>query len=345
MQALILAGGKGTRLRPLTVYTPKPIVPVVNRPFLLYQLDLLRDAGITEICLSLSYQPDKIEHVLGDGSDFGVKIRFTTEPSPLGTAGAYRFAAGSELATLVLNGDVLTNLDLAKVIRFHKEKKAAATIVLAPVPNPEAYGLVEADSEQNVLRFLEKPTQSDLQELKLNSINAGVYILEPEILKLVPKGENSSFEYDVFPSIIEKKMPFAAFDLGSSYWRDIGTCKSYLEAHHDYLKGKIPGVEMAESDRDGAATTATIDKHSVIGSACIIKPGAQISNSVLGTGVTVEEKAVIKDSVVWPHTRVSTSAEITGSIIGRGSHIGRNTTIGEGSVLGDKTSLPDYSLV
>jgi len=345
MQALILAGGKGTRLRPLTVYTPKPVVPVVNRPFLLYQLDLLRNAGITDICLSLSYQPDKIEHVLGDGSDFGVKIRFTTEPSPLGTAGAYRFAAGSDSPTLVLNGDVLTNLDLANVIKFHNEKKAAATLVLAPVTNPESYGLVEVDSDRNVRRFLEKPTQSDLQELKLNTINAGVYILEPEVLKLIPKEKNSSFEYDVFPAIIEKKMSFAAFDLGNSYWRDIGTCKSYLEAHHDYLMGKIPGVGVAESDRDGAATTATIDKHSVIGPACVIKPGAHITNSVLGTGVTVEEKAVIKDSVIWPHTRVSTAAEIKGAIVGRGSHIGRNTTVSEGSVLGDKTSLPDYSQV
>jgi NDP-sugar pyrophosphorylase family protein len=169
--------------------------------------------------------------------------------------------------------------------------------------------------------------------------------LEPEILELIPKGVNSSFEYDVFPAIIGKKMQFAAFDLGNSYWRDIGTCKSYLDAHHDYLMGKIPGVEIAESDREGAATTAIIDKHSVIGSACIIKPGAQIINSVLGAGVTVEEKAVIKDSVIWPHTRVSTSAEITGAIIGRGSYIGRNTTVGQGSVLGDKTSLPDYSRV
>jgi NDP-sugar pyrophosphorylase family protein len=169
--------------------------------------------------------------------------------------------------------------------------------------------------------------------------------LEPEVLKLIPKEKNSSFEYDVFPAIIEKKMSFAAFDLGNSYWRDIGTCKSYLEAHHDYLMGKIPGVGVAESDRDGAATTATIDKESVIGPACVIKPGAHITNSVLGAGVTVEEKAVIKDSVIWPHTRVSTAAEIKGAIVGRGSHIGRNTTVSEGSVLGDKTSLPDYSQV
>ena len=345
MHALILAGGKGTRLRPLTVYTPKPIVPVVNRPFLLYQLDLLRKAGITDVCLSLGYKPDKIEHSLGDGSEFGVKIRFTTEPNPLGTAGAYGFAATSDSPTIVLNGDVLTNLDLTKVVQFHKDRKAVATIVLAPVANPASYGLVEVDEEQNVRRFLEKPTQKDIEESQLNTINAGIYILEPEILELIPKGENRSFEYDVFPMIVEKKMVFSAFNLANSYWRDIGTCQSYLAAHHDYLEGKIPGVEVAESDRDGAATTSILDKRSVIGSACVIKPGAQIINSVLGVGVTVEEKAVVKDSVIWPHTRVLASAEITGAIVGRGSHIGRNAIVGEGSVLGDKTSLPDYSRV
>jgi len=345
MQALILAGGKGTRLRPLTVYTPKPIVPVVNRPFLRYQLDLLRKAGIVDICLSLNYQPDKIEHVMGDGSEFGVNIRFVTEPSPMGTGGAYRFAASADTPTLVLNGDILTDLDISRVIKFHKDRKAVATIVLVPVANPEAYGLVETDKDQNVRRFLEKPTKQDIEELGLNTINAGIYLLEPEILKLIPKGENRSFEYDVFPTILEKKMPFTAIELKGDYWRDIGNCKSYLEAHHDCLAGRIRGAEIERSNGADVATSATVDKSSVLGAGCVIKPGAQVINSVIGPGVSVEEKAVIKDSVIWSHARISTSAEISNAIIGRGSHIGRNSVVGEGSVLGDKASLPDYSRV
>jgi mannose-1-phosphate guanylyltransferase len=345
MQALILAGGKGTRLRPLTVYTPKPIVPVVNRPFILYQLDVLRRAGITEITLSLSYQPDKIEHLLGDGSDYGVNIRFVTEPSPMGTGGAYRFGVASDAPTLVLNGDILTDLDISKVIAFHKKRKASATVALTPIANPEAYGLVETDQEHNVLRFLEKPRPEEIADLAINTINVGVYILEPEILGLIPRGENRSFEYDVFPEILRRRMKFVAFTLNGDYWRDIGTCQSYLEAHYDYLNGKISGFELEKTESSEIATAAAVDKRSILGPGCIIKPGAQVRNSVIGAGVTIEEKAIVENSVIWPHSRISTQAEVRAAIIGRGGHIGRNAVVGEGTVLGDKASLPDYSRV
>jgi mannose-1-phosphate guanylyltransferase len=163
MQALILAGGKGTRLRPLTVYTPKPIVPVLNKPFLLYQIEILRRAGIKDITLSLSYQPDKIERLLGNGSEYGVNLRFITEPSPMGTGGAYKFAAEAiRETTVVFNGDILTDLDISKVVKFHTEKKAEATIVLTPVEDPSAYGLVETDNDLKVLRFREKPKPEEL---------------------------------------------------------------------------------------------------------------------------------------------------------------------------------------
>ena len=345
MQALILAGGKGTRLRPLTVYTPKPIVPVVNRPFILYQLDILKRAGITDITLSLSYQPDKLEHLLGDGSDLGFSIKYVTEPSPLGTAGAYRFAARADEPTIVVNGDILTDVDISKVLDFHRQKGAAATIVLAPVADPGAYGLVEIDDEQNVCRFLEKPKGGQVTANGIKTINAGIYVLEPEILKLIPKGENRSFEYDVFPEIIKKKISFSGFELSDEYWRDIGTCQSYLKAHHDFLDGRIKGFDLETTGVSEIATAAEVDKRSILGEGCVVKPGARVINSVIGAGVIIEEKAIVEDSVIWPHTRISTSAEIRGAIIGRGSHIGRNATVGEGSVLGDKASLPDYSRV
>jgi mannose-1-phosphate guanylyltransferase len=346
MHALILAGGKGTRLRPLTVYTPKPIVPLVNKPFLLYQIEILRKAGIKEITLSLSYQPGKIEQVLGDGSEFGVKLHFITEPSPMGTAGAYKFAAaGLRSTTIVLNGDVLTDVDVSTILKYHKEKHAEATIALAPVENPSAYGLVETDADGGVLRFREKPKPEELSELDINTINAGIYVLEPSILEMIPKDENRSFEYNVFPDILAGDKAFFAFNLETSYWRDIGTPESYLQAHHDFLAGRVGGFEIDRSGESEISPTAFIDDASVIAGDCTIKPNSRIVNSVIGAGVYIDEKAVIEDSVIWSHTRISTQAEIRNSLIARGCHIGRNTVVGDGSVLGDKASLPDYSRV
>ncbi len=346
MQALILAGGKGTRLRPLTVYTPKPIVPFLNRPFLLYQIEILRRAGIEDITLSLSYQPDKIEDILGDGSDYGVNLRFITEPAPMGTGGAYKFAA-SELSetTIVFNGDILTDLDIAGVIEFHKSKKATATIVLAPVENPSAYGLVETDAEGKVLRFREKPKPEELAELTINTINAGIYVLEPEVLDLIPAGENHSFEYNVFPDLLANEKAFYAYILKENYWRDIGNPQSYLRGHHDFLSGRIKGFNLEKSAKPEISHTAVVDKNSVIAEDCIIKPNARIINSVIGKGVLVEEKAVVENSVVWAHTRISHGAEIRGAIIGRSCHIGKNALVTEGAVLGDKTLLTDYTKV
>jgi NDP-sugar pyrophosphorylase family protein len=346
MQALILAGGKGTRLRPLTVYTPKPIVPLVNKPFLLYQIEILKRAGITDITLSLSYQPDKIEYLLGDGSDYGVNLNFITEPSPMGTGGAYKFASSSiNTTTVVLNGDILTDVDIAEIIAFHRKKKAEATIVLTPVENPSAYGLVQTDNNGKVLRFLEKPKPEQLAELNVNTINAGVYVLEPTILDRIPKDENRSFEYHIFPDLLANEKPFFAFTIKDNYWRDIGTPASYLSAHFDFLDKKLSGFDIEAAAGSDIATAAVIDRRSVIGEGCTIKPNARITNSVIGPGVHVEEKAVIENSVIWSHTRISSSAEVRDSIIGRGCHIGRNVTVGEQTVLGDKASLPDYSRV
>ena len=346
MQALILAGGKGTRLRPLTVYTPKPVVPVLNRPFLLYQIEILRRAGIKNITLSLNYQPDKIEHLLGDGAEYGVNLRYVTEPSPMGTGGAYKYAAEEiRETTVVFNGDVLTDLDVFKVIGFHQQKKADATIVLTPVENPSAYGLVETDEENRVLRFLEKPKQEELADLTTNNINAGIYILEPNVLDLIPAGENSSFEYNVFPELLRREKQFFAFVMQKNYWRDIGTPQSYLEAHLDFLSGEIKGFKIEKSAEADIATAAEVDKTSVIGEGCVIKPNAKIINSVLGAGVHVEEKAVVENSVVWSHTRVSNAAQIQNAVVGRSCHIGRNAVVSKGAVLGDKTSLTDYTKI
>jgi mannose-1-phosphate guanylyltransferase len=346
MKGLILAGGKGTRLRPLTVFTPKPIIPVVNRPFLLYQIEILRRAGISDITLSLSYQPDKIEAVLNDFDELGVDVRFITESTPMGTAGAFRLAVESDPeTTVVFNGDILTDTKLAKMIALHRERKADATIALVPVDDPSRYGLVETGKERNVLRFLEKPKPEELAVLNINTINAGIYILEPSVLDLIPKDENRSFEYNVFPTMLEKNIPFFGYVMENEYWRDIGTPEGYLAAHHDALAGMLTGFEIDRSGRADVATAANVDKISVLGEGCVIKPNVRIVNSVLGPGVHVEEKATVKNSVIWSHTRISGFADIKNSVIGRSCHIGRNTSVSAGTVLGDKASLPDYSKV
>lgn len=344
MQALILAGGRGTRLRPLTVYTPKPIVPMLNKPFLLYQIEMLREAGIYEITLSLSYQPDKIELLLGNGSGLGVSLRYITEPSPLGTGGAYKFAAGGYRdTTIVLNGDILTDLDLKKMVRLHKGKNADATIAVKRVDDPTNYGLVQTDEDGNVVAFTEKPAS----DVGAGTINAGIYILEPTILDLIAADENLSFEYDVFPQILERSMAFRAFFLKKEYWRDIGTPQSYWQAHMDLLSGKVlryPNGSSEDGDTD-VATHASVDKKSVIAKNCNIKSGATIINSVLGEGVVVEERAHIENSVLWSYTRVSAAAEVLDSVVGKSCHIGRNVSISPGNVIGDKSALTDYTQV
>jgi mannose-1-phosphate guanylyltransferase len=346
MQALILAGGKGTRLRPLTVYTPKPIVSVLNRPFLTYQLEILRRAGVTDIVLSLNYQPDKIEQILGDGSDFGVNLRYITEPSPMGTAGAYKFAA-KEISetTIVLNGDVLTDLDISAVIKQHNELKAEATIVLTPVENPSAYGLVETENDLRVKRFLEKPTPEQLSTLTTDNINAGIYIIEPSVLDLIPNGENYSFEYKLFPDLLARQRNFFAFVMNKNYWQDIGTPRSYLTAHHDFVSGKITGFNIDRTAKADVSHLANVDKTSILAADCIIKPNARIINSVVGKGVQIEDRAVIENSVIHSHTRIASGSQVRNSIVGRSCYVGKNCVVGENSVLGDKTSLTDYTQV
>jgi NDP-sugar pyrophosphorylase family protein len=346
MKALILAGGKGTRLRPLTVYTPKPIVPFLNKPFLLYQIEILRRAEILDITLSLNYQPHKIEQILGDGSDYGVNLQFITEPLPMGTGGAFKYACDSiRETTVVLNGDILTDADVSDIIKFHRKQQAEITIALASVENPTGYGLVETDETGKVLLFREKPKPEDIARLETKNINAGIYVLEPGILDVIPKGVNTSFEYNIFPDLLSRQKSFYAYILDGCYWRDIGTPQSYLDAHHDFFEGKIKRLEIEyTANNSDIAHTAIVDKSSIVGEDCIIKPNARIINSVIGAGVHIEEKALIENSVIWSHARISSAAHIENAVIGRSCYIGRNVSIG-GAVLGDKTSLTDYTQI
>lgn len=345
MKALILAGGKGTRLRPLTVYTPKPIVPLANRPFLFYQIEILARAGVTDITLSLGYQPNRIEDVIGDGRELGVSLSYVTEPSPMGTAGAYRFAAGKNPEKMiVLNGDILTDLDIASLLEFHSARGGEATIALATVDDASKYGLVITDDENRVREFREKPRPGE-SAADVNTINAGIYVLEPTIAESIAFGENASFEYQIFPSLLAEKRGFFAYQMSDCYWRDIGTHSNYLAANLDIIDGRIGGLDGQRIASADVATKAFIDDLSVVGDGCAIKPGARIIRSVLGPGVQVEEKAVIENSVIWQYSRIAASASLKGSIVGASSHIGRSSDIGTGRVLGDRAVIPDYSVL
>ncbi|MBI4481259.1 MAG: NDP-sugar synthase [Acidobacteria bacterium] len=343
IKAVILAGGKGTRLRPLTLNTPKPIVPVANIPFLFYQIDLIKRAGITEIILSLSYQPRKIRDIFGDGTRFGMTIRYTVESKPLGTAGAYKKAEHLlDDTTVVFNGDVLSDLDLSKVLKQHFRRQSVATIVLQGVSNPSMYGLVETARDGRVLRFVEKPKDD---EITCNTINAGIYILEPRVLDLAPPEQNFSFERELFPLLLEKGEKFNCF-ISGGYWIDIGTPAKYLQAHFDILAGKLglPHFDAAENPtRPKIKSDCRVDSKSLIGEGSIIKSAVQIENSVLGRGCFIEEGSIIKNSVLWDGTRVKRNASLDSCIVGKNCLIGEAAVVNKGSVLGDKTTLSDYS--
>ena len=342
MQALILAGGKGTRLRPLTMHTPKPIVPIANKPFLLYQLELLKRADVRDVILSLSYQPQKIEDKIGDGTDYNVRVSYAVEASPLGTAGAYRNAASmiSE-TTVVFNGDVLTDIDMNEVIRGHRERQAAATIVLAPVPNPTAYGLVETDKDGRVRRFLEKPKP---EEVTCDTINAGIYILEPRVLDYVPEGEPFMFEYGVFPKLLEHNEPFYSY-VWRGYWRDIGTASSFLQANLDVIAGRVELLPPTPPQRgEKFDESAEVEPPAVVDPGCTLKAGVRIVNSVISRNCYIEERARIENCVIRAGTRIGAGSSIRGTVIGKGCHIGRSVEI-KGAVLGDKSVLTDYSQI
>jgi NDP-sugar pyrophosphorylase family protein len=340
MQAVILAGGKGTRLRPLTIHTPKPIVPIVNRPFLLYQMDLLKGIDIHQVILSLSYQPRKIEEVLTDGSNLGMPISYLVEASPLGTAGAVKNAESQiKGTTLVFNGDILTDVDLSKVIDHHHSTEATATIVITPVDDPTGYGVVETGEDGRIMRFVEKPQR---EETRCNTINAGIYILEPAALNYIPEGRSFSFEYDFFPALLETGESFYAYTW-DGYWADIGTPEGYRRANLDVLGGRLKLYQPpARSSGEKFDSAAQINQLSSVDPSCVIKANARIKNSVIGPNCHIEEKAVIEDSVIWSATRISADAQVKESVIGKGCHIGRSAIL-NGAVLGDKSALTDYS--
>lgn len=349
MKAILLAGGKGTRLRPLTLHTPKPIVPIFDRPFLSYQIGLLKQLPeIDEVILSLNYQPRRLEETFGDGSGLGMRLRYVVEPSPLGTGGAIKYAAkGIDDTVVVFNGDVMTAVDVAAVVAQHKARKAKATIVLTPVDNPSAYGLVETDADGNVRRFLEKPSAN---EITCDTINAGIYVLEPDTFDRIPKDTPYSIERGYFPSLVERGETFVAY-VERGYWIDIGTPEKYRDVHRDIFAGRCPlGPVGIASGQPVVAPDAKVEPGAILEGPCfldagvVVKAGAKVgANTVLGRSVLVEEGAQVNGAIVWPNARIGRDATVGAALVGRSCYIGKNADVGPQAILGDKTTLSDFT--
>ena len=340
MKAVILAGGEGTRLRPLTLQVPKPVVPIANVPFLGYQLDLLRRHGISEAILSLGYRPDRIEAELGDGSRFGIRLRYVVEQSPLGTGGAFKNAEPFlDGPAVVFNGDILCDFDLTEILRSHRRRSAAATLTLTRVDNPSAYGLVETGGDGRVARFLEKPGRD---QVTCDTINAGLYVLEPEVLKTIPAGVNTSFERTVFPGLVAGGRPVFAY-ISPGYWIDIGTPQKYLQAHRDIFEGRFapPAAAFRFSPAgppDPAGCSALV-RNSVVAASARLGSQSRILGSAVDRDCQVGDGAIIEDSVLWKGVQVGEGARLRGCILGNGCRIGSHAVVGDGVVLGDDSRL------
>jgi NDP-sugar pyrophosphorylase family protein len=314
----------------------------------MYQLDQLRQVPeITEVILSLNYQPRRIEETFGDGEALGIKISYAVEPQPLGTGGAIKFSAQTvQDSVIVLNGDVLQQIDLRSVIARHRERKAKATIVLTPVDNPTAYGLVETDGDGNVKRFLEKPKAD---EITCNTINAGIYVLEPETLDRIPANENYSIERQYFPSLVANGETFVAY-VNDGYWIDIGTPEKYRQVHRDIMDGRYPAAPFLGQAGGVVDLGARLEDDVQIEGPCfldegvVIKRGARIGPyAVLGRQCQVDDQAQVRDSVVWANTVVGAEASLEGALVGRNCHLGRNTIVSEGRMVGDRSTITDFS--
>lgn len=341
MQAVILVGGEGTRLRPLTSTVPKPVVPLVDRPFISYMLEWLCGHGIDDVIMSCGFLATSVRNVLGDGSAYGIRLRFVEEPEPRGTAGALKFASSMlDERFLMLNGDVLTDIDLTEQIAQHERTGAKGTLALVPVEDPSAYGLVRLRDDRAVEDFVEKPS-SDM--IDTNLISAGAYVLEREILELVPPGRNVSIEREVWPKLVGAGL--YGFP-SESYWLDIGTPARYLQGTFDILEGN---VRTAVGERLGSAYLSVSEHADVAGRAippAVIEAGAYVAEGahvgslvVLASGVKVGAGATVERSVILSGSEIGENCVLRDCIVAAGCRVGEGTHVLEGAVLGEGVTV------
>ncbi|HEV2892314.1 MAG TPA: NDP-sugar synthase [Actinomycetota bacterium] len=347
MQAVILAGGFGTRLRPLTSTRPKPLIPFANEPFLLHTLRQLAAGGFTEVVLSTMYLPEAFDQLLPEARKAGVEVVLSSEDTPMGTSGAIkRLAHLLDGTFLVLNGDVLVDIDFQRLVALHRERQAAATLALVRVPDPSAFGLVPVDDDDRVTAFLEKP--GDLEDSWVTDlINAGVYVLEPSVLDHVPAGQPSSFERNLFPSLLASGAPVYGYEL-HGYWRDLGTPIAYLAAQFDLLEGRLHlPINATERGRSQwFADDTRIAEGAVLRGPILVGQGATVEEegrvfgpTVLGPGTVVAGGARLERSVLLEGARIERGAKVSDSIIGRGVVVGDGAVVRDGAVVGDNVEI------
>jgi mannose-1-phosphate guanylyltransferase len=363
MQALILVGGEGTRLRPLTTTMPKAVVPLAGQPFMAYMLQWLASHGVGDVILSCGFLADGVKAVLGDGKDAGVRLRYIEEPEPLGTGGALKYAEDLlDERFFMLNGDQLTDIDLTEQLAHHAATGARGTLALMAVPDPSTFGLVRLEPDRAVSEFLEKPSPD---EIDTNLVNAGVYILQREVLAdMPPAGTNFSIERDVFPRLVGRGL--YGFPADGGYWADIGTPERYLQATFDILEGNVSTeigrrlrecglclVEDAEvsgrvSPPALVGAGSSIGEHAVVGGRAVlgrnvvVGEGAHVESSVLLDGAQVGAHTTISGSIVGPAARIGEDCRIEGlAVLGEGVVIGRDNVVAAGARIFPGVQLPD----
>jgi mannose-1-phosphate guanylyltransferase len=348
MRAIVLLGGEGTRLRPLTYSIPKPMLPVAGKPMVMHTIEWLARSGVDEVVFSLGYRPDAFSEAFPDSTWAGVRLTYALEPEPLDTAGAIRFAALAVGATseriIVCNGDVLTDLDLGELLEFHHRTGAEGTIHLTPVGDPSAFGVVPTDEGGRVIAFIEKPAPGTEPT---NLINAGTYVLEPGAIARIEDGRRVSIEREIFPAMVADGVLFAKAD--SAYWIDIGTPATFLRAQFDILEGRRRDTALTPRLGGGSqifgGEDARVEGELVgpvlLGRKSSVEAGAVVERSVLGDGVVVEAGARVVNSVVLDNTVVREGATVDSSIVGAGALIGRGATLRGSSIVGFNEEIPD----
>ncbi|HTV74233.1 MAG TPA: NDP-sugar synthase [Candidatus Acidoferrales bacterium] len=350
MQAVVLVGGEGTRLRPLTYGTPKPMVPIFGVPFLERTLSRLYEAGIDHAILAAGYLPEAITKHLGDGSRLGMRLTYVIEESPLGTAGALRNVANHITGPFfVLNGDIMTSLDLGAMIRFHREKGGLGALHLIRVEDPSAFGCVPHDENGRIRSFVEKPPR---ETAPTNEVNAGTYLLEREVLDAIPPGRMVSIERETFPQLLASGAALYAYTTGD-YWIDIGRPEHYEKIHRDVLDRRLTLGPLADATAhrgefylSGSFPPAGVLAPSYLGEGVTLDEGATAGpHTVLGDRVSVGPRAVVSDSILWDGVIVEEGAIVRGAIVASGARIGRGAAVEPGTVIGHDAVIPPNAVV
>jgi mannose-1-phosphate guanylyltransferase/phosphomannomutase len=350
-KAVIMAGGFGTRLRPITMNLPKPMAPMLNAPMVEHIINLLKRSNITDMVSLLYFQPEKITSYFGNGADFGVTMKYMQAMADYGTAGAVRYAQEHlNERFIVISGDVLTDFDLAKAVKFHEEKKAKATIILTQAANPLAFGIVMTDSEGKITRFLEKPSWG---EVFSDTINTGIYILEPDVLDLIPYQKDFDFSKDLFPLMLQKGLPLYGYT-ATGYWQDVGNLDQYQQAQADAITGKVNvdiKGEKHTTPHGTAYIAASAQVHEsakligtvVVGENVVIGPNAEIKDSSLGNGTKVGFGAKIDSSVIWERSTIGDFAVLTHDVITNDVVIGEHVKVAENVFISDGCNIGEYA--